>query len=167
MLSIDDIFDPNKRVIFSGRPIQIRGWAKDGVSIVQLQGGQLLRVNLLTGESSPIFDTKKLGSVLSQTQGFTIDEANEIGQSPFQQFNEAETAILINHGNDLWLYDMNGGTIKRLTNTPQAEELEGDFSPDGKMISFVRGMNLFVVEAANGKESQLTKDGGENFKRLS
>ena len=162
MLSIDDIFDPAKRVAFSGRPIQIRGWSKDGTSYMQFQGGQMLRVNALTGETSPIFDTKKLVSVLSQTQGFTIDDANKIGQAPFQQFNAAETAILINHGNDLWLYDMNGGTIKRLTNNKD-EELEADFSPDGKMISFVRGMNLFVVEAAGGKESQLTKDGGEKI----
>ena len=46
----------------------------------------------------------------------------------------------------------------------QAEEkLEADASPDGKYQSFVRGMNLYVVETATGKETQLTKDGGENI----
>ncbi len=45
----------------------------------------------------------------------------------------------------------------------QAEEkLEADVSPDGRYQSFVRGMNLYVVETATGKETQLTKDGGEN-----
>lgn len=162
MLSIDDIFDPAKRVAFSGRPIQLRGWSKDGNSYLQFQGGQTLRVNALTGVSEQMFDTKKFVSVLTQTTGFSLDEANRIGQSPFQKFNAAETAILINHANDLWVYDMNGGTIKRLTNNKD-EELEADFSPDGKMISFVHGMNLFVVEIANGKETQLTKDGAETI----
>ena len=162
MLSIDDIFDPAKRVAFSGRPIQIRGWSKDGNSYLQFQGGQMLRVNALTGASEQMFDTKKLVSVLTQTTGFSLEDANRIGQSPFQQFNAAETAILINHAGDLWIYDINGASVKRLTNNKD-EELEADFSPDGKMISFVRGMNLFVVEIANGKEKQLTRDGAEKI----
>jgi dipeptidyl-peptidase 4 len=43
------------------------------------------------------------------------------------------------------------------------EELEADFSPDGRWVSFVRGMNLFVVEAATGKEKQLTRDGSSRI----
>ncbi|HYP49356.1 MAG TPA: S9 family peptidase, partial [Pyrinomonadaceae bacterium] len=56
-----------------------------------------------------------------------------------------------------------GGALRRLTNTPQAEEMEADFSPDDRMISFVRGMNLFVVDVATGRETQLTRDGGEKI----
>ena len=59
-------------------------------------------------------------------------------------------------------YDFAAGKAKRLTNTP-IEELEADFSPDGKMISFVRGNNLFVINAATGRETQLTSDGGEKI----
>lgn len=163
MLSIDDIFDPQKRVAFGGRPLQIRGWTKDGTSYLQFQGGQMLRVNALSGESSPLYDTKKLVSVLTQTQGFSTEDANRLGQSPFHQFNADDSAIIINHANDLWLYNFKTETIKKLTNTPQDEELEADFSPDGKFISFVRGMNLFVIEIAKGKEEQLTKDGSEKI----
>ena len=163
MLSIDDIYDPQKRVPFSGRPLAIRGWSKDGKAYKVFQGGQMMRVDALSGQSSPVYDTKKFVSVLTQTQGFTLDEANQIGQSPFQQFNEAETAILINHNKDLWIYDLAGGTVKRLTNTIKDEELEADFSPDGRMVSFVRGMNLFVVDITTGKEKQLTRDGEEKI----
>lgn len=163
MLSIDDIFDPQKRVAFGGRPLQIRGWTKDGTSYLQFQGGQMLRVNALSGESSPLYDTKKLVSVLTQTQGFSTEDANRLGQSPFHQFNADDSAIIINHSKDLWLYNFKTETIKKLTNTPQDEELEADFSPDGKFISFVRGMNLFVIEIAKGKEEQLTKDGSEKI----
>lgn len=163
MLSIDDIFDPQNRIPFSGKTVQIQGWTKDGKAYKVFQNGELLRVDVSSGQSSPVYDTKKFVSTLSQTQGFTIDEANQIGQSPAQQFNEAETAILINHNKDLWVYDLSTGTVKRLTNTLRDEELEADFSPDGKWVSFVRGMNLFVVDVTTAKEKQLTRDGDEKI----
>lgn len=37
------------------------------------------------------------------------------------------------------------------------------FSPDGKRIGFVRGNNLFVLDLATKKETQLTFDGSENI----
>jgi dipeptidyl-peptidase 4 len=161
MLTIDDIYDPVKRVPFSGRPSFVQ-WSKDGVSFRQVQGGMLMRVNAITGNSEPYFDVKKMASVLSQSE-IGVDAASKIAQTTSQQFNEAETAILINHNKDLWLYSISGASVKRLTNTPKDEELEEDFSPNGKYISFVRGMNLFVVDVATGKENQLTRDGTETI----
>lgn len=161
MLSIDDIFDPQKRVNFGGRPTLVQ-WNKDGTTYKQVRNQMLMRVNALTGEASEVFDNKKLVSVLTQTTGFSLEDANRLGTAPGQKFNNAETAILINHNKDLYLYNIASGAIRRLTNTP-AEELEADFSPDDKFISFVRGMNLFVVDAATGKETQLTRDGGEKI----
>src|SRR5215204_4750991 len=163
LLTIDDIFDPQVRIPFSGRPLSVRGWTKDGTAYKVFQNGQLLRVDAQSGESSPVYDTKKIVSVLTQTQGFTIDEANRIGQAAVQQFNAAETAILFNHNKDLWIYDLAAGAVRRLTNTMRDEESEADFSPDGRWVSFVRGMNLFVVETATGKEKQMTRDGSEKI----
>jgi dipeptidyl-peptidase-4 len=163
VLSIDDIFDPQARIPFSGRPLSLRGWTKDGRAYKVFQNGELLQVDALSGQSTPVYDTKKFVSVLTQTQGFSIDEANNIGQASFHQFNAAETAILINHNNDLWIYDLSAGTVKRLTNTMKDEELEADFSPDGRFVSFVRGMNLFVVDTTTAKEKQLTRDGSEKI----
>ncbi|HEY0458023.1 MAG TPA: S9 family peptidase [Pyrinomonadaceae bacterium] len=163
LLSIDDIFDPQARIPFSGKPLAVRGWTKDGMAYKVFQNGELLRVDAVSGQSTPVYDTKKFVSTLSQTQGFSIDEANKIGQAAFQQFNPAETAILINHNKDLWIYDLTAGTVKRLTSTLRDEESEADFSPDGRFVSFVRGMNLFVVETATGKEKQLTRDGSEKI----
>lgn len=160
MLTIDDIYDPEKRVAFGGRPINVR-WADDGVSFRQVQNGMLMRVNALTGQSTPFYDTKKLASVLSQTAGFSLDEASRIAQSPLP-FNETNNAIIINQKNDLWLYNTKTETLKRLTNNKD-DELEADFSPNGKLISFVRGMNLFVIDIATGKENQLTRDGSETI----
>ncbi len=166
MLTIDDIYDPAKRVPFNGRPSFIQ-WAKDGVSFRQVQNGSLMRVNAITGNAELYYDVKKMASVLSQSE-IGIDAASKIAQSPFQQFNDTETAILINHNKDLWLYNITDGNVKRLTNTPKDEELEADFSPNGNRVSFVRGMNLFVVDLFNCQqnvcvERQLTNDGTETI----
>jgi len=163
LLSIDDIFDPQRRIPFSGRPLHVHGWTRDGRAYKVFQNGNLARVDAASGQSAPVYDTKKMVSALSRTPGFSISEANLLGTSAFQQFNAAETQILINHNNDLWLYDIAAGAVRRLTSTMRDEELEADFSPDGRWVSFVRGMNLFVVETATAREKQLTRDGSEKI----
>ncbi|MEO8648711.1 MAG: S9 family peptidase, partial [Acidobacteriota bacterium] len=63
---------------------------------------------------------------------------------------------------DLWYYDVASGAVRRLTNDRE-DELEADFSPDGRWVSFVRGNNLYVVDVRRGGENQLTRDGGEKI----
>ena len=50
--------------------------------------------------------------------------------------------------------------LKRLTSNAD-EEMEADFSPDGRMVSFVRKNDLYVVDIAKGGEKRLTRDGSE------
>ncbi len=163
MLSIDDIFDPQKRVRFGGNPTPLQ-WSKDG-SLRQFKitagNSELLRVNALTGEAVPFFDKSKLETALVPA-GITADAAKRIAGQPLFQFDASENATIISSENDLYFYDFKSGAAKRLTNNKD-EELEADFSPDGKMVSFVRGMNLFVVDVVSGKETQLTKDGSEKI----
>ncbi len=69
--------------------------------------------------------------------------------------------MLLTLAGDLYLYDFEGGTLGRLTSAPGDEE-EAAFSPDGKSVAFIRGNNLCVVDVATRKETQLTKDGGDD-----
>ncbi len=58
----------------------------------------------------------------------------------------------------------NVGTKKfRVLSDTSAEQAIIHFSPDGKKIGFVRSNNLFVMDVATGKETQLTFDGSENI----
>ncbi|MEP7149248.1 MAG: S9 family peptidase [Acidobacteriota bacterium] len=162
LLTIDDIFslDSKVRVNFSGTPTRLV-WSADGKSLRQIKDGKLVRVNPLTGDAVPYLDSTKYKTALAQS-GVSSDDAERMSNSLGVQFNKNETAILVNTLNDLWLYDVASGSIRRLTNTKE-EELEADFSPDGKWISFVRGNNLFVVDVARGREKQLTRDGAEKI----
>ncbi len=163
MLSIDDIYDPQKRVRFGGNltPLQ---WNKDG-SLRQVKiganGTEVYRFNALTGEAVPFYDKSKLEAALVPL-GIKAEDAKTIANQPTYTYNRADNAIVFDSGGDLYFYDFTTASGKRLTNNAD-EELEADFSPDGKMVSFVRGMNLFVVDVGNGKEKQLTRDGGEKI----
>ena len=162
LLTIDEIFgtDPKVRVNFSGNPTRLT-WANDGRSFKQVRDGQLMRIDALTNQGAAFFDSKKLAAALEAAR-VKAEDATKLANSPSLFFDKSERAILINNENDLWFYDVSAGTLKRLTNTKE-EELEADFSPDGRWVSFVRGNNLFVVDAVNGGEKQLTRDGAEKI----
>ncbi|MCY7348852.1 MAG: DPP IV N-terminal domain-containing protein, partial [Pyrinomonadaceae bacterium] len=166
LLTIDDIFDSQKRVALSGKPTASVRWLVDGTSYFQMQPGEggalgLYRVDYKTGSSTLFYDASKLETSLTAA-GLKADDAKKLaGQSGFD-FNETQTATVLNSANDLYFYDFASGAAKRLTNDA-AEETEAAFSPDGNKVSFVRGNNLFVVDVASGREMQLTKDGAEKF----
>lgn len=165
LLTIDDIFDPVKRVNFSGTPPPGIKWLKDGEHYLlnkrdqQTRTSQLLKVNALTGSSSPFFDQAKMEAALLKVPGMTSGGARELSHRGSYQLNSKETAVLLNYLNDLYYYELGGETVLRLTNGPE-EESEEDFSPDGRQVSFVRDNNLYVLDIAAQRERALTTDGG-------
>ncbi|MDQ6785212.1 MAG: S9 family peptidase [Acidobacteriota bacterium] len=164
LLTIDEIYgDRATRVAFGGTSMNLR-WNKDG-SLRQVRAGkngaEVYRFNAQTGEAIPFYDKSKLEEALLPL-GVKAEQVNQISSQPLETLNNTETAAIISSGNDLYLYNLTSGAAKRLTNSAD-EELEPAFSPDGKMVSFVRGMNLFVVDVATGREKQLTRDGGEKI----
>jgi dipeptidyl-peptidase 4 len=165
LLTIDDIFstDSSRRVRFAGTPVAVQ-WAPDGRSFKQVVNGRLMRVDAATGNAVAYFNSERLAAELTRV-GVKADDAKSLANSPALHFNENESGVVIDHADDLWYFDVAAGTLKRLTNN-KAEELEPDFSPDGRYISFVRGNNLFVVDIAKANEKQLTRDGREGDKAI-
>lgn len=159
LLTVDDIFspDPKVRVRFGGTPMMTQ-WTRDGKALRQMQNGKMMRVDPVSAQASEIYDTKKLADALVNA-GVSAENAGRVAASPVQNFNSADSAILLNVQNDLWFFDIQGVAARPITRSPNQEEKEADFSPDGKWVSFVRGYNLFVVNVAAGAEKQLTRDG--------
>ena len=161
-LTIDDIFDPAKRVNFSGTPANPR-WLKDGIHYIVVSkdrtaSPRLLKVNAITGKSEPFYNAVKMEAAFDALSGIGKDVAKRLANQTTYQMNPEETAVLINQSNDLFLYEFGSDRAFRLTNNPE-EEVGESFSPDGKMISFVRGNNLFVEDIATQRERALTRDG--------
>lgn len=131
---------------------------------MQVVGGKLMRVDAMSGNAVPYFDSGSLTAALMRIV-LKSDEATALANSPALQFNDDESDVLINSSNDLWYYDKSSRAMRRLTNNKD-EEKEADFSPDGRLVSFVRGNNLFVVDVAKANEKQLTRDGREGDKQI-
>lgn len=164
LLTIDDIFDPVKKVNFNGSPQQGLTWLESGSHYLHRREdpegtkSELLRVDAATGASAPFYDVKKMEEALAKLPGVTLDDAKEISGRNAFKMNKTQTSFLINHANDLFYYQPATETAVRLTNTPEAEQVE-ELSPDSRMVSFVRGNNIYVVEVATQRERALTHDG--------
>jgi len=162
-LTIDDIFDPGKRVAFNGTPASPR-WLKDGVHYLVVSKERnafprLLKVNAVKGTSQPFYDAAKMEAAFAALPGFSKDDARRLANQTSYQPNPAETGVLINFANDLFYYEFGGDRAIRLTSNPDEEVGEG-FSPDGRMVSFVRGNNLYVEDLSmQRRERALTSDG--------
>jgi dipeptidyl-peptidase 4 len=161
LLTIDDIYDPGRRVNFSGNPAPAITWI-DGSHYAWSQngrgGGDWLKIDAATGSQTPLFDPARMEAALVRLPGVSGDEARRLSRSRSLTFNAAYTAAVLRIADDLYEYSFDDGRAIRLTNAPGAEE-HVSFSPDSKLVAFVRGNNLFVSDVATGRETPLTSDG--------
>ncbi len=61
---------------------------------------------------------------------------------------------------DIFTVDVRTGTARSLVRTTEEEEF-AEASPDGTKVAFVRGSDLWLVDVASGRQTQLTKTGSE------
>ncbi|HEX8285573.1 MAG TPA: S9 family peptidase [Pyrinomonadaceae bacterium] len=164
LLTVEDIFDPAKRVNFSGTPPAGVEWLADGEHYLQAKRGAgattLLRVNARTGESAPFFDAARMEAALAKVSGLSPEQAKRLARQGSYHFNPARTAVVLNASGDLVYYELGADAAARLTTGPE-EETEEDFSPDGRLISFVRANDLYVIDVATRRERRLTTTGNE------
>ncbi|MGH9349552.1 MAG: DPP IV N-terminal domain-containing protein [Vicinamibacterales bacterium] len=165
-LSIEAIYDPEKRVEFSGTPPTDLAWIDDGRYLwVKREGAdrEWLVVEAATGRTSPLIDTARMEQALAALPGVTPDEASHLARGR-QNFilNPARSGALLTIADDLYFYDFGAGRATRLTTSTEAEE-EATFSPDGAFVAFVRRHNLYVVDLASQRERAITTDGSEDL----
>ncbi|MGC8916120.1 MAG: S9 family peptidase [Thermoanaerobaculum sp.] len=102
----------------------------------------------------------KRREILRQSE--LIAEEHAGTQLPLSSFQVSPDGrlLLLTHEGDLFTVDLHTKAVRRLTRTPEEEEL-ASFSPNGQWVSFVRGNDLYVLELASGTEHRLTSDGSE------
>jgi dipeptidyl-peptidase 4 len=165
LLTVDDIFDPVKKINFSGSSPTIR-WLKDGKHYLvtneatRREVPRIQKVDAATGEAVAFFDSARMQAAFTALPGIRAEDAKQLANRGNYNLSPSENAVLINWANDLFYYEFGSDRAVRLTSTPD-EEVGEDFSPDGRMISFVRGNNLYVEDLGmQRRERALTSDGG-------
>lgn len=167
LLTVDDLYHPDKAVDFDTTDRGRVTWIDDATYVGP--GGTreepaLVRVDAAAGTETPLLDVRQLEAALSHVPGMAADAAADAarraarpGRRSPAVFNDAYTALIVTIDHDLYYWQLGSDTALRLTKTPE-EELEPTFSPDGRLVAFVRAFNLHVVDL-QGNERALTTDG--------
>jgi len=164
-LTLDAIYDPERRVDFSGSPPTNLRWMDDQTYLQTRRNGsgvEWLKVDAASGRTSPLFDAAAIENALASLAGMSREKAAAATRSSDLTFTPAYTGALATIDDDLYFYDFAPSLAARLTSAPGTEE-EPTFSPDGRRVAFVRAHNLHVVDVATRKEVALTTDGSREI----
>ena len=79
-------------------------------------------------------------------------------------FTETRRVWRTNSRGDYWVYDLATSRLRKLGGDAKPSTLMfAKFSPDGRRVGYVRENNLFVEDPADGRVSQLTRDGSSTL----
>ncbi len=161
LLTLKVLYDPDEEVNFGGTiPIGIH-WLKDGTHYIERTSQRaypLVRVDARTGDSQSFFDVDRLRKDLQALPGMTSEAAADLVADADYVVSPQEDSLFFEYEKDLFYFHFSDGRLERLTSTP-GEEQEAEFSPDGRMVAFVRDNDLYVVDVSDAVERRLTTDG--------
>src|SRR5437870_10561412 len=110
-LTLDDIYDPDTRVDFSGHPPSGIVWIDQAHYVWPRESAgsrsvDWMKVDSATGSTEPLFDAAKMDVALSSLPGVSEDEARRLPHSRHLVFNEKCSAALMTIASDLYLYTL-------------------------------------------------------------
>src|SRR2546425_1119606 len=140
-------------------------WMKDGKAYTTLDdasgNSDLYRVDALTGKKDLLLRAADLVPPGAR-QPVTIEEYTfSADGSRLLIFTNSARVWRLNTKGTYYVWDF---AAKRLipVSTKPGYQMFAKFSPDGRLVAFVRDDNLYVTDLASGVETALTGDGGEN-----
>ncbi len=156
-IQFQHIFDSS----FSPQSVENVRWMKDGRYYTAQVNQQIVRYNILKDESLVLFDGANFKSPDYpkgfQVQGyeFSNDEKKILLKTDVEQIWRRSTR------EHYYVYDIVSKKLSKLTSSDVKQQL-ATLSPDGNKAAFVRENNLFWIDLASGKETQITTDGEYN-----
>ncbi len=139
-------------------------WTPDGKGYFIFEDGTFKRVDLATGEKSPLFDDAKL---LAAVNGATGRQEGKLFFSRFQFLDDGKK-IQFSGFNKVFIYDLATGKLlfyepERTVAGVRGRGYGDVLSPDLRYRAFNRGYNLYIKDM-DGNETALTVDGGEDLR---
>jgi dipeptidyl-peptidase-4 len=139
-------------------------WTPDGKAYYVFEDGTFKRVDILSGEKSPLFDDAKIVAALNQATG-----RQEV-KLPFNRFLFLDEGkrIQFSSFNKVFLYDLAAARLvfyepERTISGVRGRGYGDVLSPDLKYRAYTRNYNLYVKDM-DGTEAALTTDGTEDLR---
>jgi dipeptidyl-peptidase-4 len=139
-------------------------WTPDGKGYYLFEDGTFRKVDIATGEKSPLFDDPR---ILAAINGMTGKHEDKL---PFRRFEflEGGKKIQFSWLNKVFLFDLADGRLafyepERTTVGVRGRAYGDVLSPDLKYRAFTRDYDLYVKDL-DGNETALTTDGTEDLR---
>src|SRR5215510_12031356 len=125
-LTIDDIYDPEKKISFDGNLQPDVIWIDEDYFIqrkteAKTQATEWLKVDARNGEASPFIDADRMQTALKRLPGMSDEDTRRLARLPNYVMDPARTAVLIDHASDLVLYRVDSDHVVRLTASASPE----------------------------------------------
>ncbi len=154
-ITYEGVFELGQAPNLAGSPAGGYRWLEDDRHFLLPREGRLRKVEAATGQTAVFYEAGPLAAALAKIPGLDSQAAQGLAGRAGDQLSPDHAATLLQYENDLYYARLDGSQARRLTATPEPEEL-ATFSPDGRWVAFVRKNDLHVVEVASGTERALT-----------
>lgn len=154
-VTLEDVFKNNT---FSQKSIQGINWMKDGQFYSTLQRGaagpKVIKVNVATGEEAGILINGEALGVNFSSYAFNADESKALIASEVERIYRRSNKAVYH------VVDLATGKSQKLMNGEKI--MYATLSPGNDKVAFVKENNLFIIELATEKVTQITSDGKWN-----
>lgn len=157
-LTLTAIYGPEGRVDFDGDYARGLRWLPDGSGYLQRVEGRTVRVDPLSGATTPADDRERAAAALRRA-GLDEKSAERRAAEP-RAFSEDRSAALFEEAKRLFVYRSSTDAIAEI-DALGGEREAVSLSPRGGFVGFVRGNDLYVAATTDGRARRLTRDGGE------
>ena len=139
-------------------------WSPDGKTFAFRQGRSLRLYDPAAKTSKEIVSLEAIDAAAMRPpaeERFSWDNRRLRMAGP--EWSASGKELLYTSNGDLFLIHVDTSKWDQLTKTPVAEQ-DPKLSPDGKMVAFRRGWDLYTLDIAAGKEARLTNDGSDTLR---
>ncbi|MEO8109315.1 MAG: S9 family peptidase [Ginsengibacter sp.] len=157
-------FSLNAVLSFSQFRAKEINWTPNGTAYLKISQGNIVRTDVLTNNETVIVKKEQLIPEGSQSPlSFNIYSFTPDYKKLLVFTNTAKVWRYHTRG-DYWLLDVASNQLVQLGKSlPSQSLMYAKISPDGKMVAYVSGHNLYMEELDSHKITQLTKDGTRKF----
>ncbi|HJR15252.1 MAG TPA: DPP IV N-terminal domain-containing protein, partial [Gemmatimonadales bacterium] len=168
-LTLERIFSSDEFVPERLGPVR---WLDNAPAYVKLEtdsttpnGRSLVRYDAATGKREVWVSAGRLIPQGDSTPIAVEDYGVSADGTQLLLFTNSQKVWRDNTRGDFWTLDLASGQLRKLggTNAKPSTLMFAKFAPDGRRVAYVRENNLYVEDLADGRITQLTRDGSRTI----